>query len=201
MVFRYAVATARLDSDPTRDLRGALTSPRPKHHGAIVDSVKAGELMRAIDGYEGYPATMYALRLAPHLFVRPGELRYAEWPEVDLEAAVWTIPAGRMKMRKPQVVPLSRQAVDLFRSWQELSGPKKGYICPSVRTTARAMSENTLNAALRLGYPGDEMTAHGFRGRWLRRCLTKVAFGIPTRSIERWPTRIPTVCVRSIRIR
>lgn len=163
-VFRYAVATARLDSDPTRDLRGALTAPRAQHYGALVDPVKVGELLRAIDGYQGHYVTLYALRLAPHLFVRPGELRFAEWPEIDLEAAVWTIPAGRMKMRKPHHVPLSRQAVELFRGLRALQGDHARLVFPSVRSTARAMSENTLNAALRrLGYTSEEMTAHGFR--------------------------------------
>ncbi|MGD9811245.1 MAG: tyrosine-type recombinase/integrase [Sphingobium sp.] len=163
-VFRFAVATARLDSDPTRDLRGALTAPRPQHYGAIIDPMKVGELLRAIDGYKGHHVTLYALKLAPHLFVRPGELRFAEWPEIDLEAAVWTIPAGRMKMRKPHHVPLSSQVVELFKELRGLSSKHARYIFPSVRSTARAMSENTINASLRrLGYASDEMTAHGFR--------------------------------------
>lgn len=164
LVFRYAVATARLESDPTRDLRGALIAPALRHHGAIVDPIKVGELLRAIDGYEGNPTTLYALKIAPHVFVRPGELRYAEWTEVDLDNALWTIPAGRMKMRKPHHVPLSRQAVDLFKALRGLSHGRDGYIFPSIRSTSRPMSENTLNAALRrLGYTSDEMTAHGFR--------------------------------------
>ncbi|HKR16614.1 tyrosine-type recombinase/integrase [Rhizorhapis sp.] len=163
-VFRYAVATTRLASDPTRDLRGALIAPKPKHHGAIIESVKVGELLRAIDGYTGHYITLYALKLAPHLFVRPGELRFAEWAEIDLDAAVWAIPSSRMKMRRPHHVPLSRQAVELFRGLRELAGDRPGYVFPSIRSTARAMSENTLNAALRrMGYTGDEMTAHGFR--------------------------------------
>lgn len=163
-IFRYAVATARLGSDPTRDLRGALIVPKPKHHGAIIEAAKAGDLLRAIDGYQGHFVTLYALKLAPHLFVRPGELRFADWAEIDLDAAVWAIPATRMKMRKPHHVPLSRQAVDLFRALGELSGDRKGYVFTSIRSAARPMSENTLNAALRrLGYTGDEMTAHGFR--------------------------------------
>lgn len=163
-VFRYAVATARLASDPTRDLRGALIAPKPQHYGAIVEPVKVGELLRAIDGYQGNFVTLYALKLAPHLFVRPGEMRFAQWSELDFEKAVWTIPAGRMKMRKPHHVPLSQQAIALFKELRELSGDKPGYIFPSIRSTARAMSENTLNAALRrLGYASEEMTAHGFR--------------------------------------
>ena len=162
-VFRYAVATARLASDPTRDLRGALTAPTVTHYGAVTDANKVGELLRSIDGYTGYGLTKVALQVAPHVFVRPGELRHAEWSEIDLEGALWTIPAGKMKMRKPHVVPLSRQAVDLFREVHEITGPA-GYVFPSVRTRTRPMSENTLNAGLRrLGYASDEMTAHGFR--------------------------------------
>lgn len=162
-IFRYAVATARLPSDPSRDLRGALTAPQPKHYGAIVDAKRAGELLRAIDTYEGQAVTMIALQLSPHLFVRPGELRHAEWSEIDLGAALWTIPAGEMKMRKPRLVPLSQQAVELFQRLHAITGPK-GYAFPSIRTSARPMSENTVNAGLRrLGFAGDEMTAHGFR--------------------------------------
>lgn len=162
-VFRYAVATARLASDPTRDLRGALTAPTVTHYGAITDAQKAGELLRAIDDYEGSGITKLALQIAPHVFVRPGELRHAEWSEIDLDSALWIIPAGKMKMRKAHHVPLSRQAVKLFREVLTVTGPN-GYVFPSVRTRTRPMSENTVNAGLRrLGYATDEMTAHGFR--------------------------------------
>jgi integrase len=162
-VFRYAVATARLASDPTRDLRGALTAPTVTHYAAITDARKAGELLRAIDDYEGSGITKLALQIAPHVFVRPGELRHAEWSEIDLEGALWIIPAGKMKMRKSHQVPLSRQAVELFREVRSVTGPN-GYVFPSVRTRIRPMSENTINAGLRrLGYSTDEMTAHGFR--------------------------------------
>ncbi|AOL93833.1 tyrosine-type recombinase/integrase [Porphyrobacter sp. LM 6] len=162
-VFRYAVATARLASDPTRDLRGALTAPTVTHYGAITDPKKVGELLRAIDDYEGSGITKLALQIAPHVFVRPGELRHAEWSEIDLDGALWIIPAGKMKMRKPHHVPLSRQTVELFRQVRAVTGPT-GYVFPSVRTRTRPMSENTINAGLRrLGYATDEMTAHGFR--------------------------------------
>jgi integrase len=162
-VFRYAVATARLRSDPTRDLRGALTAPTVTHYGAITDPKRVGQLLRVIDGYEGLGWTKQALQIAPHVFVRPGELRHAEWSEIDLEAAVWTIPATKTKMRKAHQVPLSRQVVALFEEMRTLSGPS-GYIFPSLRSRARPMSENTINAGLRrLGYASDEMTAHGFR--------------------------------------
>lgn len=162
-VFRYAVATARLGSDPTRDLRGALTAPTPKHYGAITDAKRAGELLRAIDGYEGHPITKLAMQISPHVFVRPGELRHAEWGEIDLDAGLWTIPAEKMKMRRAHLVPLSRQTIDLLRQIYEITGPD-GYLFPSMRTRSRPMSENTINAGLRrLGYSGDDMTAHGFR--------------------------------------
>lgn len=163
MVFRYAIATARLRSDPTRDLRGALTAPRVVHYGAITETKRVGELLRAIDGYEGHGLTKLAMQLAPHVFVRPGELRHAEWKDIDVDGGLWTIPAAKTKMRKDHRVPLSRQAVALFREIRSITGPV-GYVFPSIRTRQRPMSENTINAGLRrLGYSSDEMTAHGFR--------------------------------------
>ena len=162
-VFRYAVATARLKSDPTRDLRGALLTPTVTHYGAVTDASRVGELLRSIDGYEGQGMTKWALQLAPHVFVRPGELRHARWDEFDLEAALWTIPAEKMKMRKPHHVPLSRQSIAILQEIRSITGPW-GFVFPSMRSRTRPMSENTLNGALRrLGYASDEMTAHGFR--------------------------------------
>ena len=162
-VFRYAVATARLGSDPTRDLRGALTAPTVTHYGAITEASRVGELLRAIDGYGGQGCSKLAMQIAPHVFVRPGELRHADWSEIDLDAALWTIPAEKMKMRKAHHVPLSRQAVALFCEVRTATGPT-GYVFPSIRTRSRPMSENTINAGLRrLGYASNEMTAHGFR--------------------------------------
>ncbi|WDF72257.1 tyrosine-type recombinase/integrase [Novosphingobium sp. KACC 22771] len=162
-VFRYAIATARLVSDPSRDLRGALTAPRSKHYGAITDPKAAGELLRAIETYEGMGITKIAMRLSAYVFVRPGELRHAEWADIDLDAGLWTIPAEKMKMRKAHHIPLSRQSVEVFQELMPLTGPT-GYVFPSIRTRKRPMSENTVNAGLRrLGYTGDEMTAHGFR--------------------------------------
>jgi integrase len=162
-VFRYAVATARLASDPTRDLRGALTAPTVTHYGAIIDPMRVGELLRAIDGYEGQPITKLAMQLAPHVFVRPGELRHAEWNEFDLDGALWTIPAGKTKMRKDHLVPLSTQSIAILEDLRTLTGPE-GYVFPSIRSRKRPMSDNTINAGLRrLGYSTDEMTAHGFR--------------------------------------
>lgn len=162
-VFRYAIATTRLRSDPTRDLRGALTAPTVTHYGALTDPKRVGELLRAIDGYEGMGVAKYGLQIAPHVFVRPGELRHAAWEEIDFEAKVWIIPAEKMKMRKPHQVPLSRQVIALLTELRSITGPT-GFVFPSVRTRARPMSENTLNGGLRrLGYASEEMTAHGFR--------------------------------------
>ena len=162
-IFRYAIATGRAERDPSADLRGALTSPKVNHRAAIVDPVGIGALLSAIDGYDGLPMTKAALRLAPLVFVRPGELRHAEWLEFDLAAAEWRIPSAKMKMRRPHRVPLSRQALDVLRDLQPMSGGGR-FLFPSVRSTVRPMSENTLNAALRrLGYGTDEMTTHGFR--------------------------------------
>jgi len=162
-VFRHAVANQLAPSDPTRDLRGALASRKPKSHAAILNPKEAGELLRAVDGYEGAPLTRIALQLSALLFVRPGELRRAEWSEIDFEAAVWRIPAVKMKGREEHAVPLSRQAIALFDEARGLTGHGR-YVFPSIRSGQRPMSENTVNAALRrLGYTGDEMTAHGFR--------------------------------------
>ena len=161
-IFRYGVATTRCKADPAALLIGALTAPKVKNHAAITEPEKVGELMRAIDGYQGQPSTHFALRLAPHVFVRPGELRQAEWPEFDFERAVWTIPASRTKMRKDHAVPLSRQAMAILREAQKICGAGS-LVFPGLRGK-RPISENTMNAALRrLGYGHDDMTAQGFR--------------------------------------
>ncbi|MGE4305277.1 MAG: tyrosine-type recombinase/integrase [Novosphingobium sp.] len=163
-IFRHAVATARLTSDPTRDLRGALRTPDTKHHAAILDPAKLGELLRSIDGYGGHYTTKFALELAPHVFLRPGELRQARWSEIDFDKAVWSIPASRTKMRKPHHVPLSRQSLAMLKGLHTLSARHDGYVFPSIRSHTRPMSENTLNAALRrLGFTSEEVSAHGFR--------------------------------------
>jgi integrase len=162
-VFRYAVATGRADRDPTGDLKGALPPVKQKHFPSIVDSQAIGGLLRAIDGYQGQFATCCALRLAPLVFVRPGELRKAEWSEIDLDAALWCIPAGRMKMKEPHIVPLSTQAVAILRELRPLTGNGR-YLFPSPRTPDRPMSDNGILSALRrMGIAKDEMTGHGFR--------------------------------------
>jgi integrase len=164
-VFRYAVQTKRAAHDVTADLRGALAPVVSEHHAAITEPVRIGELLRAIDGYTGHSVTAYALKLAPLLFVRPGELRHAEWPEFDLDGPEphWRIPAGKMKMGEQHLVPLCKQALALLRELQPLTG-RSPYLFPSIRSRTRPMSNNTVNAALRrLGYTGEEMTGHGFR--------------------------------------
>lgn len=162
-VFRYALLEGMTETDPTSALRGALKAPTGKHHAAVTDPARIGELLRAIDGFTGQFVTLKALQLAPLVFVRPGELRAAEWAEFDLEGAMWRIPAERMKMKAAHLVPLSTQAVEVLRELQPLTGDGR-YLFPGLRTAARPMSENTINAALRrLGYSGEEMTGHGFR--------------------------------------
>jgi integrase len=162
-VFRYAIATGRADRDPTGDLRGALTPLKPQNRAAVTQPAKVGELLRALSGYSGHPVTHAALRLAPYVFVRPGELRGAEWAEIDLDAGEWRIGAQRMKMREAHLVPLSTQAAAILREIQLLTGSGT-YVFPSLRTLKRSISENTITAALRrMGYSGEEMTTHGFR--------------------------------------
>jgi integrase len=162
-VFRYAVATARAKGDPAALLVGAVAAPKPKHLAAIIDAKKAGELLRAIAAYNGQPTTRLALSLLPHVFVRPGELRQAEWSEVDSEARVWRIPAARMKKRREHVVPLSAQSIAILEQARALTGDGR-YVFPSLGRRDRPLSENTLTLALRrMGFAADVMTAHGFR--------------------------------------
>ena len=162
-IFRYAIATGRAKYNPAADLTGALAPTIKTSFPTITDPTKIAELLRAIDGYQGTLATQCALKLAPLVFVRPGELRQAEWCEVDLENALWVIPAARMKMREKHVVPLSRQAMAILSELKPLTGNGR-YVFPGARSNGRPMSENTVNAALRrLGYDKDTMTGHGFR--------------------------------------
>jgi integrase len=162
-VFRYAIATARAENDPTTALRGALVTPTVTPRAAIVGPKAFGGLLRAIEDYQGAPETRAALELLALTFVRPGELRAAEWAEFDLESAIWEIPAGRMKMRKAHRVPLAPRAVAILQELRKLNGNDR-FLFPSVRSVARCMSENTLNAALRrMGFKNEDMTSHGFR--------------------------------------
>ena len=162
-VFRYAIVTGRADRNPATDLRGALPPVKPSHHAAILEPAAIGGLLRAIDGYQGGFVTKCALRLAPLVFVRPGELRQAEWAEIDLDAAEWNIPADKMKTGEPHLVPLAPQAVAILRDLHALTGRGR-YVFPSVRTASRPMSDNAVLSALRrMGFAKDEMTGHGFR--------------------------------------
>lgn len=175
-VFRYGIATARCDRDVAADLRGALTTPKVTHHAAITDPHEVGILLTTMGGYTGQTVTRMALRLSPHLFVRPGELRQAEWSEIDVDKAVWSIPATRMKMRRAHRVPLSRQVLKMIEELREATGHRQ-HLFPCMGHPRKPMSENGVNQALRrLGYKNGEMTAHGFRamaatllnemGRW-----------------------------------
>lgn len=162
-VFRFAVASGIAERDVTADLRGALSAIPKSHYAAITEPTELAGLLRAIHAYSGHPYACAALKLSPLLFVRPGELRAAEWAEFNLDAAEWRIPGVKMKMGLDHIVPLSRQALDVLRSVHALTGHGK-YVFPSIRTADRCMSENTVNAALRsMGYSTDMMTAHGFR--------------------------------------
>jgi integrase len=162
-VFRYAVATGRALRDPTGDLRGALPPAQEQHLASFTDPNEFGALLRAIDSYEGSIVVRNALRLAPLVFVRPGELRAAEWAEVNFDVPEWRIRAERMKMRQQHVVPLSRQAVEILREIQPLTG-NGPYVFPSARGAKRPLSNNALLAALRrMGFEQGSVTVHGFR--------------------------------------
>lgn len=162
-VFSYGFATLRTERNPADILRGALTVPKVKHHAAIIEPKKVGELLRAIEEYKGRPETLHALRIAPHVFLRPGELRQAKWDEIDFAEKVWRVPAERMKMKQPHAVPLSRQSLFILQDLRSLARTSE-YLFPALHTTKRPLSDNTLNVALRrLGFENDEMTSHGFR--------------------------------------
>lgn len=175
-IFRYAIATARTDNDPTFGLKGALTTPTVTHRAAITNMKSFGGLLRAIWAYEGMPETRMALQLMAILYPRPGELRQATWTEIDFEKAIWTIPASRMKMRREHRKPLPAQAISILEDLHKFTGDGN-YLFPAVTSRARTMSENTMNSALRrMGFTQEEATSHGFRasassllnesGRW-----------------------------------
>lgn len=183
-IFRYAVGRSLVSRDPSRDieLKDILPPEDVQHHASVTDPKAVGGLLRAIDGFTGAFTTRCALRLAALVFVRPGELRHAEWTEFDLEKAEWRIPAGKMKMKEQHIVPLSVQAITILREIQPLTRMGR-YVFPSERGGARPMSENTVNAALRrLGYTKDEMTGHGFRS--MASTLLH-ELGLPHAAIER----------------
>lgn len=162
-VFRYAVATDRAERDITADLRGAIPPKKVKHHASITEPKEVGRLLLAMEDYTGHFAIECAMKLSPLVFVRPSELRCAEWKEFDFEAAEWRVPAERMKMKEKHIVPLARQTIAILTRLKELTGHTR-YLFPSMRTDERPMSNNTVNAALRrIGYSKEELTAHGFR--------------------------------------
>lgn len=188
-VFRYAIATGRAERNPAADIQGALKPVLVQHMPAITDPKRVGELLRSIEAYQGLPVTRAALQLAPLVFVRPGELRQAEWAEFDLDGALWRIPSTRMKRTKaqkamglPHLVPLPRQAVEVLRELHPLTGHGR-YVFPSLRGGARPMSDNAVLSALRrMGYPKDEMTGHGFRA--MARTMLAERLGIDEAVIE-----------------
>jgi integrase len=162
-VLRYAIATGRAERDCAADLKGALPPYKKGHHAAITEPKQVAPLLRSIDDFEGSFVVKCALRVSPYVFVRPGELRMAEWSEIDLEIGEWSIPGDKMKMKQPHLVPLSSQAIEILKELQPLTGHSK-YVFPCHRSPLRPMSENALRVALRrMGYSNDEMTPHGFR--------------------------------------
>lgn len=162
-IFRYAIVTGRAERDPSADLKEALKSPKTTHLAAITEPKEVGKLLRAIDNYRGTPTVMTALKLSPLLFCRPGELRNMEWQEINWEEERWELPAEKMKMKQPHIVPLSRQALGILKELQPLTGRGR-YVFPSPRGASRPLSENGVRTALRsMGYDNETMTPHGFR--------------------------------------
>lgn len=184
-VFRYGIACGYCERDVSADLRGALAAAPVKHRAAIIESKMFGQLLRDIDGYKGSFVVLCGLKLSPLLALRPGELRHLEWTEIDLEQKEIRIPGKKMKMRTDHIVPLSRQAIEIFRSLEPSTGDGQ-YVFPSIRHPRgdRPMSENTINVAIRsLGYENTEMCAHGFRGSFCS--LANEKLGFSSDAIER----------------
>ena len=162
-VFRYAVATGRADRDIATDLTGALKSRTIKHSATILDSSEIGQLLRSIDAYSGSMVVRAALQLSPLLFVRPGDLRTMQWDEIDWQKSRWEIPASKMKMREPHVVPLANQSAEILKALRPLTG-HGAFVFPSARKGGRPLSDNGVRTALRsLGYTNEQITPHGFR--------------------------------------
>lgn len=162
-VFQFAGVQGLVGHNPTDGLLKAMVEKQGSHYASITDPLKAGALLRSIDGYVGHPVVCAALRMAPYVFVRPGELRYAEWSEIDLDAAEWRIPGAKMKMKVDHIVPLARQVVDILKETHRMTGNGK-FVFPGLRSSERPMSDNTVNATLRnMGYSREVMTGHGFR--------------------------------------
>jgi integrase len=205
-VFRHGIVTGRATSNPAVHLAGALTAPKAQHRAAILEKSRLTDFLKAVDAYSS-PVTRLALKILAHVFIRPGELRFATWTEVDFDNAVWAIPAERTKMRKPHHVPLSSSVIQLLREAHQLTGPT-GYVFPALHTRRLPMSENTLNAALRrMGFKKDEASAHGFRstastflnesGLFSSDAIERALAHAPTNAVraayhrgEHWPERI-----------
>ena len=180
LVFKYAVGTGRVSSDPTRDLKGVLQAVVVEHQAAITNPADVARLLQDIQGYEGHYTTVYALKLAPLVFVRPSELRQAKWADIDLDAKEWTYKVS--KTQTDHIVPLSSQAATLLTELKAISS-NSIYLFPSIRSNQRTMSENTINAALRrLGYTSEEMCGHGFRA--MARTILDEVLGYPIEVIE-----------------
>lgn len=182
-VFRYAVATGRTDRDPSGDLRGALTPWKPQHYPSITDPKEIAPLLRVIDGFTGTFHVRCALMLAPMVFLRPGELRTAEWREFDMEAATWTVPAEKMKIKtQDHIIPLPAQAIAILDELRPITGHGR-YLFPGMRDHDRPMSDAAINAALRrMGYDKETFTAHGFRA--MARTVLDEVLGFPIHIIE-----------------
>ena len=179
-IFRYAIATGRAERDPSQDLRGALAPAKTEHMAAVTEPAAVGAMLRMFDDYHGTLITRCALRLAPLVFVRPGELRHAEWKDVDLDAGEWSFTASKTKT--PHVVPLSRQAVAILRDLHPLTGHAR-YVFPSPRTDTKPMSDNAILSAMRyMGIPKEDMTGHGFRA--MARTLLHERLKFPAEVIE-----------------
>ena len=182
-VLRYGAIARQIGRDVTPDLKGQLTSPKPKHMAAIIEPKELGRLMLAIDSYEGSREVQCALRFSPLTFARPGEIRHAEWSEIDLDESLWYIPASKMKKGRDHIVPLSRQAIEVLHDIHPFTKDYK-YIFPNGRTPKRPMSENAVRIALRtMGYKKDEITPHGFRAT--ARTLIDQELGFDDKFIER----------------
>lgn len=189
-VFRYAVQTGRIDQNPITDLRGALKPHVPKHFSAVLEPLKVGELLRAIDGYSGQPTTLAALKLSALFFQRPGNIRAMEWSWINFDKSMLTIPADQMKRTlhhktngSPHFVPLAKQAIDILKKLEPLTGYGR-YVFPGARSSKRPMSDGTINAALRrLDYQSGDHVAHGFRAT-ARTMMAQELEGIPAELVE-----------------
>jgi integrase len=162
-IFRYAIATGRADRDPSFDLKGALAQPKRNHFKSLTEPSEIAPLMSAIKNYNGTPTVMAALKLSPLLFCRPGELRHLEWKEVKFNEARIELPAEKMKMKEPHIIPLSTQATAILEELHLITGRGK-YVFPSARGASRPLSDNGVRTALRtLGYTNEQISPHGFR--------------------------------------